>query len=142
STSKSSVRYNLDEHDVRKNMLVYSRLPGGSELDIQSQQSLCKSLDSAIDPPLVLSKKKIPRGNSWVEVRQGDLYTDEEREEYSKYPTFMNSLSSISLPRAVYWQRLLLDKFQYLYIVSPRRSPENSPESSQNVSPANSFPRE
>jgi hypothetical protein len=160
STSISSQKYNLDENG-ENDILVYQYQKG---LAIESESSLCKTLDKSMSPsnpshrgqdnvkdlsannaglatqPMRVSRKKIPRGNSRIEVRQEDLYNDSEKKKYAKYPNSSNSLANIGLPRLVYWKRLLLNEFQDLYIVSPESSPENSPASSQHVSPVASYP--
>jgi hypothetical protein len=75
-----------------------------------------------------------------------DLFTEHEREEFSRYPSAKNSLASVGLPIAAKWKHLLFNSFPNLYIISPVSSPENSPntspENSQHVSPTNTFPRE
>jgi hypothetical protein len=98
---------------------------------------------TAVQPNLRVSRKKIPRGNSRLDVRMEDLFCEPERTAYAKYPSSKNSLANIGLPSRVYWKRLLFNEFPDLYIVSPVSSPENSlnnsPESSQHVTPANTF---
>ena len=95
---------------------------------------------------LRVAKKKIPRGNSRVEVRTEDLFPEEDRKRYSKYPTLKSSLANVGLPSGAYWKRLVFNSFPELYIVSrsimpsPESSTNNSPESSQHVSPSSTFP--
>jgi len=140
TSSTNSSKYGLDEDD-KKDVLVYQYRGG---MKIQSQQHLCKTINQ--DPKLRVSKKKIPRGNSRIDVKTEDLYPDEERSLYEHYPNMKNSLANIGLPSVVYWKRLLFDQFKEIYIVSPINSPENtpnpSPESSQHVSPSSTFPRD
>ncbi|KAF2084112.1 hypothetical protein K490DRAFT_16993, partial [Saccharata proteae CBS 121410] len=137
TSSRSSEKYGLDEKDT-SSILVY-RYRGG--LDVSSQEELSKTVDK--DPRLRVSRKRIPRGDSRVEVKTEDLYNEPERSEYQKYPNFRNSLANIGLPSSVYWKRLLFNQFQDLYIVSPESSPasslNNSMESSQRLSPSSTF---
>ncbi|KAF2834838.1 hypothetical protein M501DRAFT_999862 [Patellaria atrata CBS 101060] len=138
TSSKSSEKYNLDETDKR-DILVY-KYRGG--LDNMSQEKLCKKLDK--DPKwagMRVSRKKIPRGNSRIEVKTEDLYNEPEKSAYQKFPNAKNSLASIGLPSVVYWKRLLLNEYQDLYIISPESSPSTTPESSQHVSPSSTFPK-
>ncbi|KAJ9659011.1 hypothetical protein H2201_007533 [Coniosporium apollinis] len=133
STSTSSSSCDLNENDS-SSILVYRYRDG---LEVQSQQDLCKYLSK--HPHHRVSRKRIPRGNSRIEVKTEDLYNEPERSAYQKFPNSKNSLASVGLPRAVYWKRLLLNQFQDLYIVSPESSPNSSPESSQNCSPSHTF---
>ena len=95
-----------------------------------------------------VTKKKIPRGNSRVEVRTEDLLMAEDLAKYAEKPTLKSSLANVGLPSSAYWKRLLFNSFPELYIVSrsitpsPQNSANNSPESSQHVSPSSTFPRE
>jgi len=99
---------------------------------------------SSLDQRLRCSRKRIPRGNSRIDVKTEDLFNDPERSTYQRaaYPNMKSNLASIGLPRIVYWKRLLLNQFEDLYIVSPESTPSNSPEGSQYSSPVNSFGRE
>jgi hypothetical protein len=70
----------------------------------------------------------------------------EEQKRYSSKPTLKLSLANVGLPSTAYWKRLLFNRFQDLYIVSrshtpsPESSANNSPESSQHVTPNTTFP--
>jgi hypothetical protein len=93
-----------------------------------------------------VTKKKIPRGNSRLEVRAEDLMMPEDLEKYKEKPTLKSSLANVGLPSTAYWKRLLFNSFPDLYIVSksvtpsPGNSANNSPENSQHVSPSTTFP--
>jgi hypothetical protein len=97
-----------------------------------------------------VTKKKIPRGNSRIEVRTEDLLMPEDLAKYAEKPTLKSSLANVGLPSTAYWKRLLFNSFPELYIVSrsisptssPQSSANNSPESSQHVSPSSTFPRD
>jgi hypothetical protein len=84
----------------------------------------------SIDRRLRCSKLQIPWGDSSIEVRHGDLYPEPQRELFKEFPNMKLSLSSIRLPRSVYWKRIL-GQFKNLYIISPESSPNSSPENSQ-----------
>lgn len=143
NSSRSSQKFGLDEDD-KSPILVYKYRSGCRGLERSSQHDLCKILDA--DEKLRVSKKKIPRGNSRVEVLSEDLFPEEDRKKYSKYPTLKSSLANVGLPSGAYWKRLLFNGFPELYIVSRSLTPSldsstnNSPESSQHVSPTNTFP--
>lgn len=146
SSTSSSQRFGLDEDD-KSSILVYRYRSGSSGLEISSQHDLCKCLDADPNLPNIrVAKKKIPRGNSRVEVRTEDLFPEEDRKKYSKYPTLKSSLANVGLPSGAYWKRLMFNSFPELYIVSrsitssPESSTNNSPESSQHVSPSSTFP--
>lgn len=97
-------------------------------------------------PFVRVTRKRIPRGNSRLEVRTEDLLLPEDLEKYAQKPTLKSSLANVGLPSSAYWRRLLFNSFPELYIVSrsiqpsPESSKDNSPESSQHVSPATTFP--
>lgn len=102
---------------------------------------------ASIDPNLPylrVTKKKIPRGNSRLDVKTEDLMMPEDRHKYSEKPTLKSSLANVGLPSAAYWKRLMFNSYPDLYIVSrsvsPNSSPNSSPESSQHVSPSTTFP--
>ncbi|OCK84478.1 hypothetical protein K432DRAFT_389463 [Lepidopterella palustris CBS 459.81] len=146
NSSASSERFGLDQED-KSGILVYRYRSGSSGLEVSSQHDLCKSLDTDPDlPHLRVAKKKIPRGDSRVEVKTEDLFPEEDRKKYSKYPTLKASLANVGLPSSAYWKRLFFNSFPELYIVSrsispsPLSSTNNSPESSQHVSPQSTFP--
>jgi hypothetical protein len=93
-----------------------------------------------------VTKKPIPRGNSRLEILGEDLMLPEEREKYSDKPTLKVSVANVGLPRIAKWKHMILGSYEDLYIVSrsptqtPDSSKNNSPESSQHVSPATTFP--
>jgi hypothetical protein len=97
-------------------------------------------------PFLRVTKKKIPRGNSRLEIRTEDLLMPEDLKRYSEKPTLKSSLANVGLPSTAYWKRLLFNAYPELYIVSksvtpsPESSQNTSPESSQHVSPSTTFP--
>ncbi|PSN64465.1 hypothetical protein BS50DRAFT_575910 [Corynespora cassiicola Philippines] len=148
TSSKASSLFGLDEED-KTNILVYKYRSGCKALDVTTQQELCKNLDS--DPNLAftrVTKKKIPRGNSRLEIHTEDILMPEDLQRYADKPTLKASLANVGLPSSAYWKRLLFNSFPELYIVSrsptptPESSTHNSPESSQHVSPAGTFPRD
>ncbi|KAF2659476.1 hypothetical protein K491DRAFT_590844 [Lophiostoma macrostomum CBS 122681] len=146
SSSKASSLFSLDE-DNTSNILVYKYRSGCKSLDVSSQHDLCKALDSDPNLPFLrVTKKKIPRGNSRLEIRTEDLLMPEDLKRYSEKPTLKSSLANVGLPSTAYWKRLLFNAYPELYIVSksvtpsPESSQNTSPESSQHVSPSTTFP--
>jgi hypothetical protein len=146
TSSKASSLFGLDEDDT-SNILVYRYRSGRKALEVSSQHDLCKELDSEPDLPFIrVTKKKIPRGNSRVDVRAEDLLMPEDLAKYGDKPTLKSSLANVGLPSSAYWKRLLFNSYTDLYIVSrsvtpsPQSSANNSPESSQHVSPSSTFP--
>lgn len=166
----TSSRYTLDPND-KSNILVYKYRSGLPGCEITTQGKLRDELDKAslnsstlsfaskatsstaksdptgyVAPRFRVSRKAIPRTHSRVDLRMEDLWTEQERELYSKYPSSKNSLASVGLPTGVYMKRLVFGSYPDLYIVSPVSSPEsslnNSPEQSQQVSPQSTFPKE
>lgn len=156
TSTRSSEKFGLDEKDSNS-ILVYKYRSG---LDVSSQEDLCKALDKGTplsptrksphrththmltartqhaDPTLRVTRKKIPRGDSRVEVKREDLWNDVEKSEYcEQYPNSKSGLASVCLPRSVWFKRMLFNQFQDLYIVSPETTPSGSlngsPESSQ-----------
>ncbi|KAL0257727.1 hypothetical protein SLS55_006890 [Diplodia seriata] len=129
ASTRSAEKFNLDEKD-NASILVYKYRTG---LDVSSQEDLCKALDK--DPSLRVTRKRIPRGDSRVEVKREDLWNDEEKSTYSEFPNSKSGLASVCLPRSVWFKRMLFNQFQDLYIVSPETTPTSSlngsPESSQ-----------
>ena len=93
-----------------------------------------------------VTKKEIPRGNSRLDICTEDLLMPEDLERNRDKPTLKSSLANVGLPSTAYWKRLLFNSFPELYIVSrspttsPASSKNNSPESSQHVSPSTTFP--
>lgn len=146
NSSRASSLFGLDEDD-KSNILVYKYRSGSKSLEVMNQHDLCKALDSDPNLPFLrVTKKKIPRGNSRLEVRTEDLLLPDDLEKYKEKPTLKSSLANVGLPSTAYWKRLLFNSFPELYIVSksvtpsPNASPNTSPESSQHVSPATTFP--
>jgi len=146
NSSKASTLFGLDEED-KSGILVYKYRSGSKALEVSSQHDLCKALDSDPNLPFLrVTKKKIPRGNSRLEVCTEDLLLPDDVEKYKSKPTLKSSLANVGLPSSAYWKRLLFNSYQDLYIVSrsltptPESSQNNSPESSQHVSPATTFP--
>jgi hypothetical protein len=93
-----------------------------------------------------VTKKLIPRLASRLDILGGDLMLPDEREKYSTKPTLKMSVANVGLPRLARWKHMILGTYEALYIVSrsptqtPDASKNNSPESSQHVSPATTFP--
>lgn len=144
SSSTASSLFGLDEED-KSNILVYKYRSGCKALEVTTQHELCKTLDQ--DPQLSylrVTKKHIPRGNSRLEVRTEDLLMPDDLQKYAEKPTLKSSLANVGLPSTAYWKRLLFNSFPELYIVSRSHSPvssaNNSPESSQHVTPTGTFP--
>ncbi|KAK7510024.1 uncharacterized protein IWZ02DRAFT_148906 [Phyllosticta citriasiana] len=120
ASTRSSERYGLDEKDS-SSILVYKYR---GSLEVSSQEELSKTLDK--DPNLRLTRKPIPRGDSRVEVKREDLWTDTEKSDFSYFPNSKSGLASICLPRSVWFKRLLFNQFPDLYIVSPETTPASS----------------
>jgi hypothetical protein len=91
-----------------------------------------------------VTKKPIPRGNSRVDILSEDLMAPLEREKYATKPTLKASVANVGLPRLAKWKHMILGSYDQLYIVSRSHTPtpESSPESSQHVSPATTFPND
>ena len=95
-----------------------------------------------------VARKPIPRGNSRLDILNEDLLSPSEREMYAEKPTLKASVANVGLPTIAKWKHLILGSYEDLYIVSrlhtpsPESSKNNSPESSQHVSPAATFPNE
>jgi hypothetical protein len=159
NSSKSSIssrKFGLNEDD-KSPILVYRYRSGSKALEVSSQHDLCKTLDKDRNlSTLRVSRKKIPRGNSRVEVRGEDLFPEEDRKRFSEAEdqptlyrgTLMSSLANVGLPSSAYWKNLLFNSFPELYIISkspsttPNSSADNSPEASQHVTPRTTYPRE
>lgn len=97
-------------------------------------------------PFIRVTRKSIPRGNSRLDILGEDLMLPEERDRYQEKPTLKASVANVGLPRLAKWKHMILGSYDDLYIVSrshtptPDSSKDNSPESSQHVSPATTFP--
>lgn len=165
ASSKASSLFDLDEHGS-KSILVYKYRTGASGLEVKTEGALCAELDkgelSTLPPvlpsPLSLlpadpglpfirvTRKPIPRGYSRLDILGEDLMMPEERERYSEKPTLKASVANVGLPKLAKWKHMILGSYEDLYIVSrsvtptPESSKNNSPESSQHVSPATTFP--
>lgn len=146
TSSKSSQLFGLDEDD-KSHILVYKYRSGCKSLKVMTQHELCHELDSDPELPFMrVTKKPIPRGNSRMEVCAEDLLMPEDLERYGDKPTLKSSLANVGLPSSAYWKRLLFNSFPELYIVSrsltpsPASTANNSPESSQHVSPSTTIP--
>jgi hypothetical protein len=92
-----------------------------------------------VEPRFRCSKIRIPRGNSRVEVRHGDLYPEKERSTVIDKPNFKSNVASIGLPFGVRLKRLFFDQYKDLYIVSPESSPSSSPENSAHTTPSHTW---
>ncbi|KAF2847349.1 hypothetical protein T440DRAFT_403611 [Plenodomus tracheiphilus IPT5] len=144
SSSKASSLFDLDENG-HKSILVYKYRSGAKGLEVKTERALCEELDRDPSLPFMrVTKKPIPRGNSRLDILSGDLMLPEERKLYGDKPTLSASVANVGLPKLAKWKHMILGSYDDLYIVSrshsPAPSPETSPESSQHVSPATTFP--
>lgn len=95
-----------------------------------------------------VTKKPIPRGNSRLDILGEDLLLHEERDRYAEKPTLKSSVANVGLPTMAKWKHMLMGSYEDLYIVwkshtlTPPCSKDNSPENSQFVTPASTFPRD
>ena len=166
-SSKASTLFDLDENSS-KPILVYKFRSGAKGLEVKTERDLCSELDNGKctrlrlvklarsdsnnpDPSLPflrVTRKPIPRGNSRLDILNEDLLAPSEREKYAEKPTLKASVANVGLPTLARWKRMILGSYDDLYIVSrshtpsPEASKNNSPESSQHVSPAATFPNE
>ncbi|KAH9826655.1 hypothetical protein Tdes44962_MAKER03357 [Teratosphaeria destructans] len=146
TTSSSADKYQLDEFDDRPILLYKYR----GQLRTSSQKDLCAWLDKGIiplpahasqeqrarelsiadhapaDEKLRCTRKRIPRGASYVDVRRHDLYLPDEKGTYSHLPNYESSLASIKVPFLAYLSNLIFGRYEDLYIVSPESSPASS----------------
>ncbi|KAI7350193.1 hypothetical protein KC320_g5628, partial [Hortaea werneckii] len=137
STSSSAERYRLDEFDTKPILLYKYR----GQLQTSSQKDLCAWLDkgkllsssssssSSLLPTyekLRCTKKPLPRGTSYLDIKRHDLYLPDEKEIYCHYPNYDASLAAIKVPSLPYWSRMFLGNYDELYIVSPESSPTGS----------------
>ncbi|KAF2769521.1 hypothetical protein EJ03DRAFT_327368 [Teratosphaeria nubilosa] len=120
TTSSSADKYQLDEFDNRPILLYKYR----GQLRTSSQKDLCAWLDK--DERLRCTRKRIPRGTSYVDVRRHDLYLPDEKDTYSHLPNYESSLASIKVPFLAYLSNLIFGSYEELYIVSPESSPASS----------------
>lgn len=156
SSTSSADRYRLDQEDDRPILLYKYR----GQLQTSSQKDLCAWLDKgklALSPPnrimyhtdieaftdekLRCTKRTIPRGTAYVEIKRHDLYLPEEKELYADFPNYDSSLASIKVPTLAYWSRMFLGGYDELYIVSPESSPNSSiaDEDSRRTSPTSTW---
>ncbi|GAB1735298.1 hypothetical protein NU219Hw_g2938t1 [Hortaea werneckii] len=121
SSSSSAERYRLDEFDTKPILLYKYR--GG--LQTSSQKDLCAWLDK--DEKLRCTKKPLPRGTSYLDIKRHDLYLPAEKPLYSGFPNYDSSLAAIKVPSLPYWSRIFWGNYDELFIVSPE---SGSPASS------------
>ncbi|GAB7365073.1 hypothetical protein MBLNU230_g5854t1 [Neophaeotheca triangularis] len=138
SNSSSAERYRLDEYDTTPILLYQYR----GRLKTSSQKDLCDLLDK--DEKLRVTKKRIPRYCSYLDVKRHDLYLPEEKDKYACFPNYDSSLASIKVPSLAYWSRMIWGNYDELYIVSPESSPGSSvaDQDSKHSSPTSTWPRE
>ncbi|TKA67378.1 hypothetical protein B0A55_08750 [Friedmanniomyces simplex] len=135
SSSSSAERYRLDEFDSRPVLCYKYR----GKLETSSQRDLCARLDK--DDNLRCTRKLIPRGTSFIDVKRHDLYLPEEKQQYGDFPNYDSSLASIKVPLLAYLSRMVFGNYDELYIVSPETSPSSSvaDEESRRVSPTSTW---
>ncbi|KAI7507700.1 hypothetical protein KC347_g6681 [Hortaea werneckii] len=144
SSSSSAERYRLDEFDTKPILLYKYR----GQLQTSSQKDLCAWLDK--DEKLRCTKKPLPRGTSYLDIKRHDLYLPDEKDMYSGYPNYDSSLAAIKVPSLAYWSRIFLGNYDELYIVSPENSPAASVADSSSsegrkmggISPQTTFSRD
>ncbi|RMY27887.1 hypothetical protein D0865_15903 [Hortaea werneckii] len=128
SSSSSAERYRLDEFDSKPILLYKYR----GKLQTSSQKDLCAWLDK--DEKLRCTKKPLPRGTSYIDIKRHDLYLPSEKDLYSGYPNYDSSLAAIKVPSLPYWSRMFWGNYDELYIVSPESSPAASSVADSNES--------
>ncbi|KAI7233942.1 hypothetical protein KC330_g5075 [Hortaea werneckii] len=137
SSSSSAERYRLDEFDTKPILLYKYR----GKLQTSSQKDLCAWLDK--DEKLRCTKKPLPRGTSYIDIKRHDLYLPSEKDIYSGYPNYDSSLAAIKVPSLPYWSRIFWGNYAELYIVSPESSPASSVADSESrktgISPESTF---
>ncbi|KAI7535146.1 hypothetical protein KC331_g12180 [Hortaea werneckii] len=137
SSSSSAERYRLDEFDTKPILLYKYR----GQLQTSSQKDLCAWLDK--DEKLRCTKKPLPRGTSYIDIKRHDLYLPSEKDIYSGYPNYDSSLAAIKVPSLPYWSRIFWGNYDELYIVSPESSPASSVADSESrktgMSPESTF---
>ncbi|KAI6896436.1 hypothetical protein KC318_g10944 [Hortaea werneckii] len=137
SSSSSAERYRLDEFDSKPILLYKYR----GKLQTSSQKDLCAWLDK--DEKLRCTKKPLPRGTSYIDIKRHDLYLPSEKDIYSGYPNYDSSLAAIKVPSLPYWSRIFWGNYDELYIVSPESSPAGSVADSESrktgLSPESTF---
>jgi hypothetical protein len=148
TSSKASSLFDLDENS-NKSILVYKYRSGAKGLESTTERALCTELDKHPNLPFMrVTKKPIPRGASRMDIHQEDLYLPEERDLYADKISPKSSVANVGLPTMAKWKHMVMGSYDDLYIVfqthtpTPESSKNNSPESSQHVSPAATFPME
>lgn len=146
ASSKASSLFDLDENGT-KSILVYKYRSGADGLESTTQGALCAELDKHPNLPFMrVTRKPIPRGASRIDIYQEDLYLPEERDQYADKISPKSSVANVGLPTLAKWKHMVMGSYDDLYIVfqthtaTPESSKNNSPESSQHVSPATTFP--
>ncbi|KAI7267505.1 hypothetical protein KC345_g7905 [Hortaea werneckii] len=176
STSSSAERYRLDEFDTKPILLYKYRgqLQTSSQKDLCAWLDKGKLLFSSrpcfalhpyipyhpyearsqlttrpiLDEKLRCTKKPLPRGTSYLDIKRHDLYLPDEKEIYCHYPNYDSSLAAIKVPTLPYWSRMFLGNYDELYIVSPESSPAGSMADSESrktgggISPESTFARD
>lgn len=144
SSSASAERYSLDELD-RSPILLYNY---HGSLETSSQRDLCTRLDKSesyapsqvtlttrpslraddlsADEQLRVTRKRIPRATTYLDVKRHDLYLPDEKELYAGFPNYDSSIASVKVPAHAYWSRFFFGGYDQLYIVSPESSPTSS----------------
>ncbi|EMC95614.1 hypothetical protein BAUCODRAFT_56594, partial [Baudoinia panamericana UAMH 10762] len=135
SSSSSAQKYRLDESDIRPVLCYKYR----GRLETSSQKEICAWLDK--DENLRCTRKPIPRGTSYVDVKRHDLYLPQEKDEYSRFPNYDASLASIRVPFMAYLSRLAFGAYDELFIISPENSPNASlaDSESKRISPSSTM---
>lgn len=148
TSSKASSLFDLDENS-NKSILVYKYRSGAKGLECTTEGALCAELDKHPRLPFMrVTKKPIPRGASRMDIHLEDLFLPVERDQYAEKISSKSSVANVGLPTVAKWKHMVLGSYDDLYIVShthtptPESSKNNSPESSQHVSPAGTFPLE
>jgi hypothetical protein len=83
-----------------------------------------------------------------MDIHQEDLYLPEERERFADQIAINSCVANVGLPTMAKWKHMLMGSYDDLFIVfeshtpTPETSKDSSPESSQHVSPAATFPSE
>ncbi|KAJ4383155.1 hypothetical protein N0V86_001197 [Didymella sp. IMI 355093] len=148
TSSKASSLFDLDENS-NKGILVYRYRSDANGLDTTTEAALCAELDKHPNLPFMrVTKKPIPRGASRMDIHQEDLYDTEELGMYADKISAKSSVANVGLPTMAKWKHMVMGSYDDLYIVfqthtpSPASSKNSSPENSQHVSPASTFPSE
>lgn len=161
SSSCASLKYQLAEDDTTPILLYQYR--GKGALQTSSQKDLCAWLNKGAswswsyglmkdntdimtrsDESLRVTKKLIPRGASYIDIKRHDLYLEGEKQMYKHFPNYDSSLASIKIPSGAYWSRLIFGNYYELYIVSPESSANSSivGDDSRNITPSSTFAKD